>query len=297
MQYLISAVPDQCSTRLVKYPISAVTDQCSTHQCSTRSVQYSSVQYPISAVLDQCSTHQCSTRSVQYPISAVPISAVLDQCSTRSVQYPISAVPDQCSTRSVQYPISAVPISAVLDQCSTRLMQYSISAVPDQCSTHQCSTRSSRQIVMKIEHYRQIFEKYSNIKFHKNPSFTFTYVNLTCRCIRILLEFHSESTRFECQPENRLSWLRYFAILLRLLRRMPGKYFNCATKISFKIFFISSRSAAARHHPHHKHDLLSGSQDHHPSKNSVQKTICCNSKSDAPDDGRMYSEHVELRIH
>jgi len=40
-----------------------------------------------------------------------------------------------------------------------------------------------------------------------------------------------------------------------------------------------------------------GSQDHHPSKNSVQKTICCNSTSNAPDDGRMYPKHVELRIH
>jgi len=27
----------------------------------------------------------------------------------------------------------------------------------------------------------------------------------------------------------------------------------------------------------HKHDLRSDSQDHHPSKNSVQKTVCCNS--------------------
>jgi len=41
----------------------------------------------------------------------------------------------------------------------------------------------------------------------------------------------------------------------------------------------------------------SGSQDHHPSKNSVQKTICCDSTSNAPDDGRMYPKHVELRIH
>jgi len=40
-----------------------------------------------------------------------------------------------------------------------------------------------------------------------------------------------------------------------------------------------------------------GSQDHHPSKNSVQKTICCNSTSNAPDDGLMYPKHVELRIH
>ena len=39
------------------------------------------------------------------------------------------------------------------------------------------------------------------------------------------------------------------------------------------------------------------SQDRHPSKNSMQKTICCNSTSDAPDDGRMYPKHVELRIH
>jgi hypothetical protein len=53
----------------------------------------------------------------------------------------------------------------------------------------------------------------------------------------------------------------------------------------------------AWHHPHRTHDLRSGSQDHHPSKNSVQKTICCNSTSDAPDDGRMYPKHVELRIH
>jgi len=39
------------------------------------------------------------------------------------------------------------------------------------------------------------------------------------------------------------------------------------------------------------------SQDHHPSKNSVQKTICCYSTSNVPDDGRMYPEHFELRIH
>ena len=53
----------------------------------------------------------------------------------------------------------------------------------------------------------------------------------------------------------------------------------------------------ARHHPHRTHDLRSGSQDHNPSKNSVQKTICCNSTSDAPDDGCIYPKHVELRIY
>ena len=54
----------------------------------------------------------------------------------------------------------------------------------------------------------------------------------------------------------------------------------------------------ARHHPHRTHDLRSGSQDHHhQSKNSVQNTICCNSTSNAPDDGRMYPKYFELRIH
>jgi len=51
------------------------------------------------------------------------------------------------------------------------------------------------------------------------------------------------------------------------------------------------------HHPHRTHDLRSGSLDHHQSNNSVQKTICCNSTSKAPDDGRMYPKHVDLRIH
>ena len=45
-------------------------------------------------------------------------------------------------------------------------------------------------------------------------------------------------------------------------------------------------------HPH----LHSGSQDLHPSKNSVQETICCNLISNAPDDGRMYPKHVELKM-
>jgi len=35
----------------------------------------------------------------------------------------------------------------------------------------------------------------------------------------------------------------------------------------------------------------------YPSKNYVQKTVCCNSTSNAPDDGLMYPKHVELRIH
>jgi len=45
------------------------------------------------------------------------------------------------------------------------------------------------------------------------------------------------------------------------------------------------------------HDLRSGSQEHHPSKNSVQKSTCCNSTSNAPEDGRMHAIHAELRIY
>jgi len=60
---------------------------------------------------------------------------------------------------------------------------------------------------------------------------------------------------------------------------------------------VYGADGAARYNPHRTHDLRSGSQDHHSSKNSVQKTICCNSTSNAPDDGRMYPKHVEVRIH
>jgi len=48
-------------------------------------------------------------------------------------------------------------------------------------------------------------------------------------------------------------------------------------------------------HPNRTHDLRNGSQDHHPSKNSVQKTVCCNLTSSAPDDGRLRPKHVELK--
>jgi len=60
---------------------------------------------------------------------------------------------------------------------------------------------------------------------------------------------------------------------------------------------VYGADGAVRHHPHRTHDLHSGSQDHHPSKNSVQKTICCNSTYNAPDDGRIYPKYFELRIH
>jgi len=64
-----------------------------------------------------------------------------------------------------------------------------------------------------------------------------------------------------------------------------------------RVYRADGAVRVARHHPHRTHDLHSSSQDHHLTTNSVQKTICCNSTSNAPDDGRMYPKHVELRIH
>jgi len=60
---------------------------------------------------------------------------------------------------------------------------------------------------------------------------------------------------------------------------------------------VYGADGAARHHTHRTHDLRSGSQDHHPSENSVQKTIRCNSTFNGPDDGCMHRKHVELRLH
>jgi len=61
-----------------------------------------------------------------------------------------------------------------------------------------------------------------------------------------------------------------------------------------RVYGADGAVRVACHNPHRTH---SGSQDHQPSKNSVQKTICCNSTSNASDDGRMYPKHVELRIY
>jgi len=64
-----------------------------------------------------------------------------------------------------------------------------------------------------------------------------------------------------------------------------------------RVFGADGAVQVVRNHLHSKLGLRSDSQDHYPSKNSVQKTICCNSISKAPDDRRMYLKHVELRIH
>jgi len=39
------------------------------------------------------------------------------------------------------------------------------------------STRYSCQVLIKLEFYRQIFEKYSNIKFHGYPSNVSSFVS------------------------------------------------------------------------------------------------------------------------
>ena len=59
---------------------------------------------------------------------------------------------------------------------------------------------------------------------------------------------------------------------------------------------VYGADGAMQHHPHRKLDLCSGSQDHHPSKNLVQKTTCCNSTSNVPDDGRIYPKYVETTL-
>jgi len=64
-----------------------------------------------------------------------------------------------------------------------------------------------------------------------------------------------------------------------------------------RVYSADGAVRVALHHPHRTHDLRSGSQDHHPSKNSVQKTIPYNSTSNVPDHGRMYPKPVELRIY
>ena len=86
-----------------------------------------------------------------------------------------------------------------------------------------------------------------------------------------------------------------------LARHVSGTYahhqehwmLSCSIWFSAPSFWMGG---GARQHPHRTHDLRSGSQDHHPSKNSMQKTICWNSTSNAPDDGRIYPKHVELRM-
>ena len=55
---------------------------------------------------------------------------------------------------------------------------------------------------------------------------------------------------------------------------------------------ITRHTATTHTHTHtHAHTL------HIISFFTVQKTICCNSTSNAPDDGRMYPKYVELRIY
>ena len=62
-----------------------------------------------------------------------------------------------------------------------------------------------------------------------------------------------------------------------------------------RVYGVDGAVRIPLHHPHRTHDPRSGSQDHHPTTNWVQKTMCCNLTSNAPDDGRMRPKYVELK--
>ena len=55
------------------------------------------------------------------------------------------------------------------------------------------------------------------------------------------------------------------------------------------------RAQIERGVPNRTHNPRSGSENHHPSTDWMQKTICCNLTFSAPDDGRMRPKHVELK--
>ena len=70
---------------------------------------------------------------------------------------------------------------------------------------------------------------------------------------------------------------------------------SCSIWFPAPILWMGGGDWVSRHHHYRTHDLRSGSQDHHPSKGSVQKTIRCNSTSNAPDDGRYVSETCRVK--
>ena len=95
-----------------------------------------------------------------------------------------------------------------------------------------------------------------------------------------------------------LRWKRVVIFRLCLFyRRITVEVWGLFDRATSSWNNLKCQLDATRYYPHRTHDPRSGCQDHHPSKNSVQKTICCNLTSNTPDDGRMYPKHVELRIH
>ena len=82
-----------------------------------------------------------------------------------------------------------------------------------------------------------------------------------------------------------------------LFDRASSTWNNFKCQLDITRWFYYCVWCRERHHPHRTHDLRSVFQGHHPSRISVQKFICCSSKSNAPVDGRMYPKLVELKIH
>jgi len=64
------------------------------------------------------------------------------------------------------------------------------------------STRYSCQILMKLEIFRQVFEKYSNIKFHGKPSYGRRVVR--CRQADGLIGYDESNIRFSQILRTRL---------------------------------------------------------------------------------------------
>ena len=114
-----------------------------------------------------------------------------------------------------------------------------------------------------------------------------------CNFINVFLARHVSGTKAHHQEHQMLSCSVWFsAPSFWMGGVLESRCVGCVCHADGGV-----RLAVTRHHPHRTHNLCSGSQEHHPSKNSGQKTIRCNSTSNAPDDGHMYPKHVELRIH
>jgi len=118
--------------------------------------------------------------------------------------------------------------------------------------------------------------------------------------------------RNEIKRHDKVMGLGYF-IFVSLARNVSGTYachqehyiLSCSIWFSapniwmcggLESHYVRCGCCHARNHSHRTHDLRRGSPNHHPSKYWVRKTICCNSKSNALHDGRIYPKHVELRI-
>jgi len=99
----------------------------------------------------------------------------------------------------------------------------------------------------------------------------------------------------------KVCYIQYCNVLWEVIEKLKKcATMNCYLHLQINLKCLRTlliMKLVARHDPHRTHDLRNSSQDLHPSTNLVQKTVCCNSTSNAPDDGCMRPKHVKLRIH